>query len=103
MPRENANDREIVEALAKLAGDCDPGDNFVILEGDAARNYYIQFAGSDNEIYYEAVANEFLATEDQLDPKGLRALRKLGWREPDQQIGNWNRTFRPTGADDLAG
>ena len=67
MPVEDATDAEIIEALEKLARDAIDAGTFVILEADTARNYYIQFAVQDGGMYCEAVSNQYLEPEHQLD------------------------------------
>lgn len=58
--------------------------NFIILPGDEAKNYFVQFAGSRGEaiIRGEAVSNLYLEPAHMLDPKRSKALRALGWNPP---------------------
>lgn len=100
MPTENATDSEIVEALTKLVTDGIVAGTFVILEGGPTRNYYIQFAVQGGRLFCEAVSNQYLEPQDQLDDAQLRALENLGWREPEHEAQNWFRTFRPNDPDD---
>ena len=95
MPVEDATDAEIIEALEKLARDAIDAGTFVILEADTARNYYIQFAVQDGGMYCEAVSNQYLEPEHQLDDEQTIALEHLGWREGEHEDQNWVRTFTP--------
>ncbi len=95
MPVEDATDAEIIEALEKLARDAIDAGTFVILEADTARNYYIQFAVQDGGMYCEAVSNQYLEPEHQLDDEQTIALEHLGWREGESEGQNWVRTFTP--------
>ena len=95
MPVEDATDAEIIEALEKLARDAIDAGTFVILEADTARNYYIQFAVQDGGMYCEAVSNQYLEPEHQLDDEQTLALENLGWREGESEGQNWVRTFTP--------
>ena len=95
MPVEDATDAEIIEALEKLARDAIDAGTFVILEADTARNYYIQFAVQDGGMYCEAVSNQYLEPEHQLDDEQTIALEHLGWREGEYEGQNWVRTFTP--------
>lgn len=95
MPVEDATDAEIIEALEKLARDAIDAGTFVILEADTARNYYIQFAVQDGGMYCEAVSNQYLEPEHQLDDEQTIALENLGWREGESEGQNWVRTFTP--------
>ena len=89
MPVEDATDAEIIEALEKLARDAIDAGTFVILEADTARNYYVQFAVQDGGMYCEAVSNQYLAPEHQLDDEQTAALEALGWREGEHEGQNW--------------
>jgi hypothetical protein len=62
MTVDNASDKEIVDALEKLVSDGIEAGTFVILEGDADRNYYIQFALQGDRVFYEAVSTRVLPT-----------------------------------------
>ena len=93
MPVEDATDAEIIEALEKLARDAIDAGTFVILEADTARNYYVQFAVQDGGMYCEAVSNQYLAPEHQLDDEQTTALEGLGWREGEYEGQNWVRTL----------
>jgi hypothetical protein len=96
MPVEDATDAEIIEALEKLARDAIDAGTFVILEADTARNYYVQFAVQDGGMYCEAVSNQYLAPEHQLDAEQTTALEALGWHEGEYEGQNWVRTFMPS-------
>jgi hypothetical protein len=96
MPVEDATDAEIIEALEKLARDAIDAGTFVILEADTARNYYVQFAVQDGGMYCEAVSNQYLAPEHQLDAEQTTALEGLGWREGEYDGQNWVRSFMPS-------
>lgn len=96
MPAMTVSDRDIVEALRKLVTDRITPGTFVILEGDPARNYFIQFAIEGDRIFCEAVSNQYLKSLDQLTSEQLRTLENLGWRAPEHEGQNWFRTFRPT-------
>lgn len=96
MPVEDATDAEIIEALEKLARDAIDAGTFVILEADTARNYYVQFAVQDGGMYCEAVSNQYLAPEHQLDAEQTIVLEGLGWHEGEYEGQNWVRTFMPS-------
>lgn len=102
MDTENAADRQILDALRKLVADgIEPG-TFVILTGDAGRNYFIQFAVQDGLLYCEAVHNKYLQPSAQLSGPQVETLRRLGWREPETDAQNWFRVFRPRRTADYA-
>jgi hypothetical protein len=101
MPIENATDQEIADALQKLVSDSITPGTYVLLEADPERNYYIQFALQGDRIFCEAVSNQYLEPQDQLDDTQLRSLENLGWREPEYDAQNWFRTFRPTQPEDF--
>jgi len=66
--------------------------NFLILEPDPTRNYYVQFATSCGSavIQYEAVSDRHLSaplTQAQRDE-----LQRLGWRRPTPR--KWPNHFR---------
>jgi hypothetical protein len=90
-----ATDAEIIEALEKLASDYVTPETFVILEADGARGYHIQFAIQGDRLFCEAVSNQYLEPQHQLDEGQLRTLENLGWRAPEYEAQNWFRTFRP--------
>jgi len=97
---DHVTDAEIVEALEKLIEDDVSPGTFVVIEADSARGYYIQFAIQGDRLFCEAVSNQYLEPQHQLDADQLRALENLGWRQPDYEAQNWFRTFRPAGRAD---
>jgi type III secretion system-like peptide-binding chaperone len=100
MPVAGATNAEIRAALRRLVADGIEAGTFVILEGDATRNYYVQFAIDSGLLFCEAATNQYLEPEDQLDEGQMRALESLGWGPPEHEAQNWFRTFQPvTDAD----
>jgi len=88
--RQETSDTEIVAALEQVAQD--PHERaFLIVHGDAYRNYYLQFARVDGMLHCEAVANEYLKPPDQLDAEHTAVLESLGWSAPGEGIANWWR------------
>lgn len=66
--------------------------NFLILEADPAKNFFVQFATSCGGavIHYESVSDRYLSaplTQAQRDE-----LQRLGWRRPTPQ--KWPNYFR---------
>jgi hypothetical protein len=100
MPRGGASDGDVVRALRKLVGDGVDAGSYVILNGDAGRNYYIQFAVEKGVLFCEAVHDRFLAPKDRLSAARARRLVALGWQRPGKGHANWYQTFRPRGVDD---
>ena len=98
--RTAVSDTDIVEALKKGGIRQDQASTFVILEGDTARNYFIQFAVQGDRIYCEAVSNHYLIPSNHLTEEQLRRLENLGWRAPEREGQNWFRTFRTSGDAD---
>jgi len=94
MVDENAADAAIIAGLEKLSRDPEESGTFLILEGDVARPYYLQFAPVGDLLLCEAVSNTFLEPGDQLDGEQEAALGALGWRTPDEG-GNWTCSFAP--------
>lgn len=76
---ENLNN--IVAALRQIQDDGGDG-NFVVFTADPAKNYYIQFVGElgHDDLFGEAVSNEFLERPYQLTPMQENKLRDLGWQ-----------------------
>src|SRR5262245_24958498 len=97
-----ASDTDIIDALERLVSDGISPGAFVILEGDKTHNYYIQFASDGDEIFCEAVSNQYLKPSDQLTAEQLRRLENLGWRAPEHERQNWFRTFRSSRDADYA-
>jgi len=66
--------------------------NFCIIY--LTEDYYLQFTGSkdSNELYCEAVSNQFLVKELQLSDIQNQQLLDLGWSEAD--FGNYSKTVR---------
>ena len=58
--------------------------NFIILDADEAKNYFVQFAGSRGEaiIRAEAVSNLYLEPAHMLDRRRSNGLLALGWTPP---------------------
>lgn len=94
MVMDNATDAAIVGALEQLTRDPEEAGTYVVLEGDATRNYYLQFACVDELLLCEAVSNRFLDEADQLDGAQITMLEQLGWRL-DEDGGNWACAFVP--------
>ena len=71
--------------------------NFCIIY--LTEDYYLQFTGSkgSNELYCEAVSNQFLSKELQLSSTQNQQLLDLGWSEAD--FGNYSRSFRLQAGD----
>ena len=69
--------------------------NLAIFIIDGEKNYYIQIkAGKGNpSLYAEAVSNEFLQTEYELNSRQMRRLEKQGWHKSDQSP-NFFREWR---------
>ncbi len=57
-------------------------------------DYYLQFTGSkgNNELYCEAVSNQFLPEDLQLSDAQNQQLLDLGWSEAD--FGNYSKSTR---------
>ena len=72
----------IVAALRQIQDDGGDG-NFVVFTADPAKNYYIQFVGElgHDDLFGEAVSNEFLERPYRLTPAQEKRLRDLGWQE----------------------
>jgi type III secretion system-like peptide-binding chaperone/TIR domain-containing protein len=78
---------ELAEALDELRSDQAVGH--LIVNADAARNYYAQFAADGDTYWCEVVANEFLEPADALDDAQVSRLGSLGWGPPAGSIPNW--------------
>lgn len=94
MAMENTSDAQITAALEQVARDPEER-TFLILHGDAYRNYYLQFARVNGMLHCEAVANEHLKRPDQLDAQHTAMLERLGWSAPGEGIANWYREVEP--------
>lgn len=73
----------ISEALGRIV-EQGGSHNFVILEADERKNYFVQFAGSRGEaiVRAEAVSNLYLEPSDILSPRQTKALLAMGWHRP---------------------
>jgi GTP pyrophosphokinase len=94
----------IVSGLRRLMAFHDLEDyagQFVIVRGDDARNYFVQFAVDRGGLFCEAVHNMYLEDEYKLTGDQVGELLALGWNPPDHPGQNLYRTFFPTGDADL--
>ena len=84
----------IGKAIRQLIDDC---EEFLVLEADAGRNYYIQFAGGEPPgadelaLWVEAVSDNYLAPQDQLTTGASEQLLAWGWDPPTKSGDNWHR------------
>ncbi|MDA0180992.1 hypothetical protein OJ997_11855 [Solirubrobacter phytolaccae] len=91
---EDATDAAIVAGLEQLSRDPEDSGTFVVLEGDATRNYYVQFSPVGEQLLCEAVSNAFLDPADQLGERQHATLAAVGWHAPEEG-GNWTCWFAP--------
>ena len=80
---------ELTNTLRKQTVEC---RDYLIVTSEYSSNYYVQLPSPSqpdlelgelpNQLYAEAVANEFLDTHEALSLGQEDALRKLGWNEP---------------------
>lgn len=68
---------------------------------DFAENYYLQAASSKgaNEVFCEAVSNEYLPADRKLSESQLSKLVDLGWKKPSE--GNVNFSIELTVNDKI--
>jgi hypothetical protein len=100
-------DRRVVEIAQAIRRQTRETLDFLIIETDRERNYYVQFPcpSSDHpsSLYCEAVSDKHLAPEDQLGEAGAERLRSLGWLEPEGSRENWYREFTLQSDSDFDG
>jgi hypothetical protein len=72
----------MVAALRQIQDDGGDG-NFVVFTADPMKNYYILFIGelAEDNLFGEAVSNEFLDWPNELTPAQENRLRALGWQD----------------------
>ena len=77
----------IVEALRIIQDDGGDG-NFAVFTADPVKNYYIQFVGElgHDDLFGEAVSNEYLEPPFTLTPGQESKLRDLGWQEGENNF-----------------
>jgi hypothetical protein len=69
---------EFERALAEQLPLMNDGDTVVLRHG----GYHVQFAQNPEDVDVEAVSNEFLPPDKQLDAVAERRLMEMGWRHP---------------------
>ena len=90
----------LTEHLATLVAR--PKLEFLIVEYDAARKLYVQFAADDatHGLHAESVGDRYLEPRDHLGDAQRAQLEGLGWSESIES-GNWDQTW-PSGTDPAA-
>lgn len=93
-------ERTLAEQVGRLMAR--PELDFLIVEWDASRRLYLQFAPTPYGLHAETVGDRYLEPRHRLRGEQHDALRALGWSEPAAS-GNWERTW-PVGTepDDVA-
>ena len=94
----NQAESEIAGALHKLT--TEGGDNnFVIV---SCGDFYVQFASSrgSQELYCEAVSNEYLSKDKRLAPDRIDRLEQLGF-DLDDSSSQYSRQFKISGESEV--
>jgi hypothetical protein len=79
---------EIRAALIELV-DQSEIDEFVVVLGDEAANYYTQCFAEEGSFWCEAVSNEYLDKTHALTSDQTSQLATFGWNPPGSDLPNW--------------
>lgn len=86
--------QELLETFKEVTQEGGEG-NFLIVNIDNEKVYYIQFATAKGSgiINAEVVSNAFIPKDHQIPEDRVQKLLDAGWTAPDHEMANYSRRF----------
>jgi hypothetical protein len=79
--------------ISQLKEIMDESQDYIIMEFDSAKNYFVQFIKNNKLLHAEAVSNEYLEDSFKLNEEQLKKLINFGWKQT-QKDENFSKDFQ---------